>query len=268
MKTIISGLKLNKYDSRIFIAITTFIIAAGLSYFFIDKKVCLWVSSQNAKIDNFAGADLLKSLGKVYVPLWLLFLLGYAKNNSRLVMAASLSVLMTLAITGPLKIITKRERPREVYNQGNVSNNTNTLKSSSNNQSFPSSDTAVAFAHAIVAASLVSVFSMPLIYILAIGVGVLRILASAHYPSDVLAGAAIGILCGWLAIGLSRIWASENKFKINEWWKLIVYVGFMVIPVTAFFAGGIDNLITFFAASTILAGLVYTLSKIGSYLSL
>ena len=263
MKKVIPGLK--RIDKIICIAIAVLAFAAVLSYFFIDNKVCLWVSSQNTKYDNFAGSDLIKALGKVNIPLWLLFLFGYAKNNLRLVMSACLSVLMVLAVAGPLKIITKRERPREVYSQQNITDS-HEEKSSSHNQSFPSSDTAVVFAHAVVVTPLISLLSTPLIYVLAIGVGVLRILASAHYPSDVLAGAAIGILCGWLAIQLSRIWALENKFSITEWWKLIVYAGFMVIPVSTFFSGGIDNLIVFFFASAALAGLVYILNKIQAYL--
>jgi membrane-associated phospholipid phosphatase len=260
MKQLMS--RLNRFDSIIFISIAILAFAAVLSYFFIDNKICLWVSSKNAKIDNFTGADLLKSLGKVYVPLWLLFLFGYIKKNVQLVIAASLSVLMALA----MKIMIKRERPREIYNQQTTTDDPHVAKSRSHDQSFPSSDTAAIFAHAAVVTPLISSLSIPVVYILAIVVGILRILALAHYPSDVLTGAAIGILCGWFAIKLSRIWASENKFRINEWWKLIVYAGFMVIPVLTFFAGGIGNLIVFFLACGILSALVYILSKMQTYL--
>jgi hypothetical protein len=94
----------------------------------------------------------------------------------------------------------------------------------------------------------------------------LRVLAAAHYPSDVFAGAAIGILCGWLAIYLSDRWASESKLNITDWWKRIVYTGFMIIPLLSFFAGGMDNLLIFFASSTILSGLFFLISKAQTFL--
>ena len=189
MKKLISRLKSNKFDSTVFISVFVLLIAAVFSFFFMDKDISRWVSSRSAELDNFKGSDLLKSLGKVYVPLWLLFLWGYAKKNLQLILAASISVLMALAMTGPLKLIVRRERPREIYLQQTFTQQGEAKESNSDNESFPSSDTAMIFAHAVVVMPLLSMLSLPILYVLAAAVGVLRILALAHYPSDVLVGA-------------------------------------------------------------------------------
>lgn len=66
--------------------------------------------------------------------------------------------------------------------------------------SFPSGHTAVAFsvAVALVGEGLLGLVLLPL----ACGIGVSRVYLGAHYPLDVLVGAAVGASCGWLARGL------------------------------------------------------------------
>jgi undecaprenyl-diphosphatase len=61
--------------------------------------------------------------------------------------------------------------------------------------SFPSGHTAAAFAAAVVLAHRFPRFKYVL-YLLAAGVGVTRFLLHKHFPSDVLAGAAIGLVVG------------------------------------------------------------------------
>ncbi|MEJ2649619.1 MAG: phosphatase PAP2 family protein [Sedimentisphaerales bacterium] len=227
MKKLISRLKSNRFDSIVFISALVLLIAALFSFLFIDKEISRWVSSRSADLDNFEGSDLLKSLGKVYVPLWLLFLWGYAKKNLQLILAASLSVLMALAITGPLKLVTKRERPREIYMQPTFTPQGQRIVSNSDNESFPSSDTAMVFAHAVVVTPLLSGLSLPVLYVLAAAVGILRILAMAHYP-----------------------------------WRPAVTIAFFVIPLLTFFAGGKYSLLVFFGASAVLAGFLYFINKV------
>jgi membrane-associated phospholipid phosphatase len=74
--------------------------------------------------------------------------------------------------------------------------------------SFPSGDASLAFA---MAASLSFVVPRlwPLWWTLAIIVGLERIAENAHYPSDVVAGAALGVACAYIARWFVRIFGNS-----------------------------------------------------------
>jgi membrane-associated phospholipid phosphatase len=92
--------------------------------------------------------------------------------------------------------------------------------------SFPSAATAFAF---LSAAFLSTTFSrefpesqwkLPIIigsYTLAAGIGAMRVFSGAHFPTDVLSGAAIGLLYGWLVPRLHL----KNGNKNNEKFTII-----------------------------------------------
>jgi hypothetical protein len=100
----------NRFGLIVFVSIIVLGIGALFAYFFIDAGVISWISSNGKDLDNFAGAKLIKILGKVCVPLWLLFLWGYLTNRLQIVLAGSLSMLLALAIVGPGKFLTHRDR--------------------------------------------------------------------------------------------------------------------------------------------------------------
>lgn len=74
----------------------------------------------------------------------------------------------------------------------------------SRHQSFPSAHTAFAFAFAVMLGDL---FPKGRVWFLCIAVLVAlqRVFATAHYPSDILAGAAVGWMIAWIFIGPSVI---------------------------------------------------------------
>ena len=76
--------------------------------------------------------------------------------------------------------------------------------------SFPSGHTATAFATATCLAALLPAWSAP-IFAVALMVAAERVLENAHYLSDVIAGAGVGVLCGWVAILIGRWLTAENK---------------------------------------------------------
>jgi undecaprenyl-diphosphatase len=89
--------------------------------------------------------------------------------------------------------------------------------------SFPSGSTAYAFLGAgFVSATYSREFpesrwKIPVIagsYTLATGVASMRILSGSHFLSDVLAGAAIGTLCGWLVPAFHKRQTAENRLSI------------------------------------------------------
>ena len=88
------------------------------------------------------------------------------------------------AVTSGLKFVVNRERPDgEEYDRLN--------------SSFPSGHATGAFAVASVVGSKYSSMRIP-VYLLASTVALSRVYLGRHYPSDVLAGAGIGLCAGWL----------------------------------------------------------------------
>jgi membrane-associated phospholipid phosphatase len=274
----------NRFGLTIFVSIIVLGIGALLAYHFIDDRVISWVSSNGKDLDNFTGAKLIKILGKVCVPLWLLFLWGYLTNRLQIVLAGSLSMLLALAIVGPGKFLTHRERPRELLKHSEIvqdSQGKTMIKNllsepeygrfnmqhfrKTKYQSFPSGDTATVFAPSITAAPFVSGLSLSILLILSAMVGSMTVTGLSHFPSDIFAGAAVGIFCGWLALQISRQWISQNTFRINEWWRKIVLIGLILLPLINSFSGNFKNPLIFFGSSAALAGCIYIANKIAMF---
>jgi len=76
--------------------------------------------------------------------------------------------------------------------------------------SFPSGHTALAFATAICMARAIPRWG-PVFFVVAAAVGAERILENAHYLSDVVAGAGVGIVCGWAALSLTQGRISDDE---------------------------------------------------------
>jgi len=73
------------------------------------------------------------------------------------------------------------------------------------------------------------------------GVGALRVAEMAHYPSDVFAGAAIGILCGWAAKRTAEKHPQiENTFGGTE--RILSLVGILLVPILMWLFQGPDKL--------------------------
>jgi membrane-associated phospholipid phosphatase len=272
----------NRFNLTIFVSIIVLGVGALYCYFFIDDRFISWISSNNKDLDSFIGAKLIKILGKVCVPLWLLFLWGFLKNRLQLVLAGALSMLLALAIVGPTKILTHRERPRELLKhsqivqepQGNKATIQNLLSApafgrfdvqnfcKTRYQSFPSGDTATVFAPAVTVVPFVSALSLPILFILSGTVGFLTVAGLSHYPSDIFAGAAVGIFCGWLALQISDLWIAQNLLHVTEWWRKVVVIGIILIPLLNGFFSGLGYLLIFLASSAVLAGCVYVTDKV------
>jgi len=110
---------------------------------------------------------------------------------------ACLAVALTYVMaSGVVKPLIGRARP---YQGGGVAARTiETTPAAS--YSFPSGHAATAMAGALAGARLVPA-AAPLLWALATLISVSRIYVGVHYPSDVLAGALLGLLCANLVLG-------------------------------------------------------------------
>jgi undecaprenyl-diphosphatase len=97
-----------------------------------------------------------------------------------------------------LKAATGRPRPFETIPQADP------LIGATVGQSLPSGHAATSFAGAVVLTYFLP-RSAPYVFLLAVSIAFSRIYVGVHYPSDVVAGAALGATVGLVGVGLLRL---------------------------------------------------------------
>jgi undecaprenyl-diphosphatase len=97
-----------------------------------------------------------------------------------------------------IKPVVNRPRPYEVIAEARLIDQRPTTAS------FPSGHAARAFAGAL-AASRVFPAGQVVWWPLAVAIGISRIYVGAHWPSDVLAGALLGLALAWFTLGGARV---------------------------------------------------------------
>jgi membrane-associated phospholipid phosphatase len=141
-----------------------------------------------------------------YSRLWLLIAIGLAALGGREGRRAAGQGITALAIgaavaNGPAKLVVRRRRP--------FPRSPPTLIRMPRSTSFPSGHSAAAFAFAVGVCADLPVLA-PVLVPLAGAVAYSRVHTGVHYPSDVAAGAAIGIGSGVLATRLPR-WVHQLR---------------------------------------------------------
>ncbi|MGA2679566.1 MAG: phosphatase PAP2 family protein [Sedimentisphaerales bacterium] len=191
------------------------------------------------KWDRTLWAQALKMLGRAYPLIWLLLAWVWLTGKHKTVIVCLLSLLITLAAVTVIKETVRRPRPRDVIT---VETKGSDAKGIYKSWSFPSGDVASVFA-----AGAVLAFAMPWPATIAFaacccGVAILRVVVLAHHPSDVLVGAATGILSGWAAICIrNRYPGIENIFKGRD--RILSFTGIILIPILIWRLQGLDKLI-------------------------
>jgi membrane-associated phospholipid phosphatase len=201
--------------------------AAGvaLCYLFLDERVVQWLQDHPQKWHRDTWVNAFRQLGKAYVPIWLLLVWSFVTNKWRPTVMVCLALVLTSATVCSLKAIARRERPNERITRLANSAPAEQEGSRHHGVSFPSGDTGVAFAVATVLTSTVHWAWGPVLFVVAGAVGLLRVTALVHYPSDVLAGVLIGILAGCCAPRLmshrlvQRL--LEKLHELKDWQRLV-----------------------------------------------
>jgi undecaprenyl-diphosphatase len=239
-------------------AIATLAAASLLCYFFADTRVFNWLC-QNA--DNWHKNRWLtafEQFGKVWALIWLLLLWGLIARRPRPALVGLLALLIMTAAVLPTKSLVQRPRPRDVVKQLSPDEIQNHLTHS---WSFPSGDSAAAFAVAVAFIPFVALGWSPLMLIATAGIAILRVIVMAHYPSDVCAGAAAGVFSGWLALQIARRWILLESFN-PYWFNAVAVITIVAIPACISIFGKIGHLVDFLAMTAILAACVLLITKL------
>jgi undecaprenyl-diphosphatase len=135
----------------------------------------------------------------IIVGLTFLVYLGLKKRNFFVISLASLT---NFALVFILKAIIARPRPELIISPYTMD---------ISGFAFPSAHAAIAFMLAVLLSKYYPKYRIPL-YALAVLTAIARIYSGAHYLTDVIAGAAIGVLMGWVfLINEKRLLKLEAK---------------------------------------------------------
>ena len=241
---------MRRINLAIWVSVIVLCLGALLSYFLFDERVSAWFRDNPSPWHNNILIKAIRGFGRAWAPIWLLITWAWATGRQRPVQAGLLALLLIFPIVCTLKPLVHRARPREIIAAAANPEKTGTNNNWSKHQSFPSGDAAVAFA---AAAALVPFVRWPwtLIFFTIAGiVGFMRVVVLAHFPSDVCAGAAIGIFSGWLAIQIVGRWLSEpSRFNFSQ---SVYATGVVLTPVLLGIFSGINNLLFFLEAYGVL----------------
>jgi len=139
---------------------------------------------------DIVGIFFSKYLVYLMVAVLFLFLLK-PKKNWKMISAALISAFTArFIITGLIRLFEPRSRPF-------ISSNINLLIDKVNQQSFPSGHASFTFGLATVVYLYNKKWGV-VFFVLAFLVSIARVFADIHWPSDILAGAVVGIFSGWL----------------------------------------------------------------------
>jgi undecaprenyl-diphosphatase len=199
-----------------FLAIIGLMIFAVLTIisFFFDKQIINYITSLRNIYLDYLLIGMTFVVNNLIIFFFLSLFLFYIKTKRRWILPLWLSMALVSAVDLLIKIIVRRQRPFQDSVTSVLSVSLYFMKNSINtwNFSFPSQHTALVFCILPILNKEFRKFRY-IWLIFACLIGFSRVYFGTHYLSDVLAGAVIGYLTGYLMIIV------EDKYRIGE--KLI-----------------------------------------------
>ena len=208
-----------------------------LIYLLWDESVRQWLLAHPLTWHKRDGVNAFRQLGKAYVPIWLVLLWSCLTNRWRPTVVTLVALLLVGLSVCPLKVLASRRRPNDPtplsgYAAGD------SHRSWEQRVSFPSGDTANAFAVATVLACSTRRAWAALFLAAAGAIGLLRVTSMAHYPSDVFAGMIIGVLAGWWSVHWAKRRPPEKEFAVRGRWRILLGVLLVIlVPLLSPLAG-------------------------------
>ena len=182
-------------------------------------------------------------VGHVATPLWwealkgvrvfgkaeILFVLGFLLaiyRRKQVAVSACIAVILAGLIVTPMKLVIARPRP-----------------DGSNHMSFPSGDIASLTAFLVPVASAIPAMR-PVAVAGVVAVGAVRVANGFHFPSDILAGVAIGIIAGAITLSMKSLLKPQARRLLRRsWFAAALGISFIMY----LFLPSIGNFRTFFS---------------------
>ena len=178
----------------------------------LDGGILLWLQEavRNAVLTPlFTLYTHLGDSGLMWIALSVLLLCF--KKTRKAGAAGLMALLLSLMFTnGILKHLVERPRPWLTV-EGLVP-----LIAEHDPNSFPSGHTCAAFAAGLAWAGTCSArWARIAAVVSAVCMGLSRLYVGVHYPSDVIAGALVGLFCGWAAWKLLQLWEERRGSRLR-----------------------------------------------------
>lgn len=210
---------MNRLIKRSFALIVFVGIIYCLCYFFVDKKLAIAMHALASDTAFETAFQYISFIGSavIWVPLsvlgFIIFGIWRLRKNSSVARAGlfvSFCMLVSMLISGILKVLLARYRPDLFFSQGLYG--FHFLSTQYDITSTPSGHASRMFTLAL-AVSMVWRRWMPLLFIIAIFVALSRIVVDAHYLSDVFLGAMIGVL---VPIWVRALFFAEKPHELEQ----------------------------------------------------
>ncbi len=220
------------------------ILATLGTYLFLDSIVSSWLWDRPINWHHNKWVNGFRQLGRAGVPIWLAAVWGCVAGKWRPAVVVILAMVLVAVSVCPLKAIVRRTRP--IHTLTAASGRPQPEIPWQKRVSFPSGDTTVAFACATALSLSWGRLWMPALFAAATAIGVLRVTAFAHYPSDVMAAAMLGVLCGVAAMGWTKRWWPPGQSRVEGRWPFAVALAWIfVLPVIGPYVGNGPSLLIF-----------------------
>ncbi len=211
------------HQVRRWVLASLIVLCAGgvvLSFVRFDEAIINQVLRHRNAWAKIGWVDAFRQIGKAYVLIWLLLVWSCVTNRWRFTAVAILALVLVSLSVGPLKLAVARARPSQMIAAARHPGSHGQNDPPARGVSFPSGDTADVFAVATVLLLLAPGVWTPGLFAAAGVIGVLRVITLAHYPSDVFAGALIGLAAGCGAVWITARRLPESAFRVPNRWRL------------------------------------------------
>lgn len=214
------------------------VVAATAGRLFLDPAVSTWLLHHPNHWHTNFWVDAFRQLGKAEVPIWLLLSFSCLTNRWRPTVITLAALVLVCLCVCPLKAMVRRSRPdaraaaAQQYHDPQLSSGTSSQPLEvpwQKKVSFPSGDTAVVFAAATTLSWSLGRLWAPVLFTAAGVIGLLRVTAYVHYPSDVIAGATIGILCGLYAVRRLTDLPRWSQFRLEGRRRMVAALILLVV---------------------------------------